>query len=277
MIHYIDKDFGCNRCSDGISYPSKFITALLSQLDVIFKTEYKDEWTDGRKYDYFIKDYKLIIEVHGLQHYKGGFERANGRNLSEEQTNDKYKQKLAYQNGYSDSNYIVLDCRKSNVDWIRNSVMNSKLPQVLNFNESDIDWMFCDKCANNSRIIEICKMWNSGSYRNTEEIAQKLGLSRGTVIGVLNRGRRLNMTSYNGNNEVLVTLRQNAENKKRKVYQYDKNANLIKIWNSIIEASNILKLHSTGIINCCKGRQKAYGGYMWKYADEVDIDLAMAN
>lgn len=269
--------FGCNRCSDGLSYPSKFITALLSQLDITFKTEYKDQWTDNRRYDYFIKDYKLIIEIHGLQHYEGGFDRAGGKNLSEEYENDKYKQKLAYQNGYNDSNYIVLDCRMSNVDYIKNSVMNSKLPQIFNFNESDIDWIFCDKCANNSRIIDICKMWNSGLYNNTEGIAQKLGLCRSTVIKSLNKGKQLNMTDYDGQNELLVTLQQNSENNKRKVCQYDKYGNLIKIWDSITEVSNILKSNSSGIVNCCRGRLETSGGYIWRYVDEINTDLAIAN
>lgn len=262
--------FGCNRCSDGLSYPSKFITALLSQLNVTFKTEYEDEWTNSRRYDYYIEDYKCIIEAHGLQHYEGGFERAGGKNLSQEQINDKYKQELAFSNGYSDSNYVVLDCRKSNIDWIRNSVMNSKLPQILNFSDSDIDWLYCDKCANNSRIIEICKMWNSRLYKNTKEIAQKLEIHRSTVIRALNKGKVQNITDYDGNNELCVTLQQNSKIKRRRVYQYNKNGKLIKIWDSIAEASSALKLKSPNIINCCKGKQKTCGGYIWKYEDEVD-------
>ena len=263
--------FGCNRCSDGLSYPSKFITALLSQLNVTFETEYEDEWSNGRRYDYRIENYKCIIEAHGLQHYEGGFDRAGGKNLSQEQANDKYKRELAFLNGYSKSNYVVLDCRKSNIDWIRNSVMNSKLPQILNFKDSDIDWLYCDKCANNSRIIEICKMWNSGLYKNTEEIAKKLGIHRSTVIRALNRGKVQNITDYNGNNELCAALQQNSKIKRRKVFQYNKNGELIKLWDSIAEASSILKLKSPNIINCCKGKQKTCGGYIWRYADEVDL------
>ena len=57
----------------------------------------------------------------------------------------------------------------------------------------------------------------------------------------------------------------------RKVAQYDKDMNLIKVWESISEASKELGLQRSGIIEVCKqGKQKTCGGYIWKYADEVD-------
>ena len=41
---------------------------------------------------------------------------------------------------------------------------------------------------------------------------------------------------------------------------------IIKIYNSIIEASKELKINRTGISKCCRGRLKTSGGYIWKYA-----------
>lgn len=62
----------------------------------------------------------------------------------------------------------------------------------------------------------------------------------------------------------------------RKVAQYDKDMNLIKIWESISEASKELGLQCSGIIEVCKqGKQKTCGGYIWRYADEIyDIKSA---
>ena len=149
--------------------------------------------------------------------------------------------------------------------------MNSNLPKILGFSDKDIDWLYCDKCANNSRVVEICKMWNSGLYKNTEEIACQLGIHRCTVIRALNKGSIQNMTRYDGNKEVLRTLQQNSKIKRRKICQYNKDGKLLKIWNSITEISSSLKLKSPNIINCCKGKQKTCGGYIWKYADEVEM------
>lgn len=53
----------------------------------------------------------------------------------------------------------------------------------------------------------------------------------------------------------------------RKVIQYDKNNNYIKIWNSIKEAESYYKIHN--IIGCCRGLYKTSGGYVWKYENEV--------
>ena len=55
------------------------------------------------------------------------------------------------------------------------------------------------------------------------------------------------------------------EKNKRKVYQYTKDGNLIREWNSIIEAANELGLNSPNIIACCNNRQKTCGGYGWSY------------
>lgn len=58
-----------------------------------------------------------------------------------------------------------------------------------------------------------------------------------------------------------------CEKNKVKVDQFDLNGNYIKTWNSIQEASSFYNLScSSGIIKCCKGKQKTAGNYIWKYA-----------
>lgn len=49
-----------------------------------------------------------------------------------------------------------------------------------------------------------------------------------------------------------------------KVAQYDKNMNLIKIWNSILEAGKILNIPTGNISNCINGKRKSCGGFIWK-------------
>jgi len=51
----------------------------------------------------------------------------------------------------------------------------------------------------------------------------------------------------------------------KKVYQYDKNGNLIKEWESITQATLELK-YSAGIISMvCNGKIKTAGGFIWKF------------
>lgn len=53
--------------------------------------------------------------------------------------------------------------------------------------------------------------------------------------------------------------------KARKVEQYDLENNFIKLWYSIIDASNDLKIDSSSISAVCKEKRKTAGGYIWKY------------
>lgn len=52
---------------------------------------------------------------------------------------------------------------------------------------------------------------------------------------------------------------------KKKIYQYDMQENLIKIWNGLREAARDLSLYETNISKACKGKIKSTGGYIWRY------------
>lgn len=52
----------------------------------------------------------------------------------------------------------------------------------------------------------------------------------------------------------------------KKVNQYDLQGNFIKTWDSSLIAENKLNIgHHIG--ECCKGKRKTTGGYIWKYKD----------
>ena len=83
---------------------------------------------------------------------------------------------------------------------------------------------------------------------------------------------------HGGNNSKLseASKRQMSESHKgrfagsnnpaaRKVAQYDKNNNLIKVWDYARQASEVLGIQNTNISACCRGRLKTAGGFMWKY------------
>lgn len=73
--------------------------------------------------------------------------------------------------------------------------------------------------------------------------------------------------SYNETN-----IENNLLNKKsirkqplRKVVQYDKNGNMIKIYDSASDASKELLISTESIRNCCRGKRSTYNGFIWKY------------
>ena len=65
-----------------------------------------------------------------------------------------------------------------------------------------------------------------------------------------------------------VQKRRSAQSQKV-INQFDLNGNLIKRWNSILEAKTALNLKS--ISACCRRKQKTAGGYIWKYADDNNL------
>lgn len=175
------RGFSCDNCGKRISYPERFIKSFLDQLNVEYKREYSPIWANGKRYDFYLKDYDCIIETHGLQHYEGGFERKNGRNVEQEQENDEYKSSLALNNNIS--NYIIIDCKKSEKNYIKQSIIQSDLFNLLNVKE--IDW---DECSINSlkNISEETYLLKQQNPNYTvRQIARILNISPSSVSNYL--------------------------------------------------------------------------------------------
>jgi len=253
-IYYLRiKGFGCPKCSDGISYPEKFMINLLEQLSLNFKFQLSKtifDWCNGYKYDLYLDTINCIIETHGIQHYEENHFRDL---LNKTQENDRDKKQLASNNGIN--NYIVLDCRRSTIEWIKNSVMNSGLPQLLNFKEADIDWIICHKSACLTIIKKACDLWNNG-VKDTFKISTILKHSRGTVIRYLHQGAELGWCDYISKEE-------------QKKY-YNSISKILgvrviclttgEVFDSQREASRKYNIKcSSSISGCCNGR-KEYAG-----------------
>lgn len=59
--------------------------------------------------------------------------------------------------------------------------------------------------------------------------------------------------------------------KSKTVLQFDKNGNFIKEWPSISEAARIINISTGNIVKCCKGKQKTYKGFIWKYKEKEAV------
>lgn len=57
------------------------------------------------------------------------------------------------------------------------------------------------------------------------------------------------------------------------VYQLDIDGNIIKKWESIRKAHKELKIAYASIVNCCKGIYNTGGGYVWKYANNLEKEV----
>lgn len=214
LISWVSYDgLSCKKCGDGVSYPNKFVYNFIEQLSTLhqargrrfeFTPEKKFQWSmnvehenqrlAGKKiYDMFIDTYNIIIENHGDYHYARGFNGIKSAySLEEVQANDIIKQSLAISNGIQESHYIILNCYKSDMEYIKNSIMSSGLPMLLDFTEDDIDWNKCNEFATSSRVYEACCYWNDG-IKDYRMIASLMKMHHGTIARYIRKGRELNI------------------------------------------------------------------------------------
>ena len=257
-------------CGDGVSYPEKFMYSVLSQLNIKFETQYSPEWLNSKqKYDFYLSDYNTIIETHGEQHYKDS---NRGRTLQEEQENDRIKEELALNNGIK--NYIVIDCRKSEINWIKEQILNSDLVKL--FDLSTVNWDKCNEFALKNLVKEVCDYWHEHREINGEDITTKdvskiFGLNKSTIRNYFKKGKQLGWCNYNPKEESKLIKYKTGGNNKKSVYCIELN----KTFQSLTEASNYCKVSKTCICEYLKGKQKSAGKLPdgtklhWQYVEQA--------
>ena len=55
----------------------------------------------------------------------------------------------------------------------------------------------------------------------------------------------------------------------KKILQFTKSGEFINEWPSAMEASRQIGIVQPSICNCCNGKYKSAGGYIWKYAEDL--------
>lgn len=178
--------FGCPNCGDGVSYPNKFIRAMLDQLNVDFEPEYHEKWCKSYFYDcYFeLNDNKYVIEMDGNFHYSD--HQFEGRSLEKTLETDRIKDELADKNGVI---MIRIDSRESDADYISNSIKNSLLSEL--FDLSLIDWEECDKTAMKNLVKECCLFYEQHKYEMPfKEIAKTMHVGKLTLYKYILKGNK---------------------------------------------------------------------------------------
>ena len=241
-------------CKDSISYPEKFIYSVLLQLNEPFEYQISKltfPWIGKYKYDFYLPNYNTILEVHGIQHYE----------FEDVIENDNLKRELAIHNGV---NYIELDCRFSDCDYIKNALLNSKLSKVLNFEY--IDWNECNNFSKKNLCKEICEHFASGE--SVTNLAIEYKISKNSIRRMLHVGNEIGLCSYDGKKENKLSSVNNENNvKETSIYTIDgnyigtyKSAKYIADHSEEI-VGKVLKVNS--IYDCCNGRIKQYKGYVF--------------
>lgn len=273
---YKNKSISCS-CGDGYSYPEKIMVDLLNQLNINFMTQLSKttfEWCGKYKYDFYLPYYNIIIETHGRQHYD---ENTNFKmSLREVQENDKYKKDLALNNNIK--KYIIIDCSKSDIDYIRNNIFNSALSYIFDLNM--VDWVSCEKFATTSNIIkDVCYYWkNKNENESTKDLMKKFNLHKVTVINYLKKGTKLGWCEYDGKLEMTKSGEKYGKICGKEVEVFEDNISL-----GVFESCSELARRSQEIFGVCLdsamisavaiGRRKTHKGYVFKYLSEDNVGV----
>jgi len=194
-----DGYFPCPFCSHTYSYPERFLSAVFDQLGVSYCHDIALPWSQGKRYDFVIGD-TIICETHGAQHYNPDGQFHADLSFDTMVTNDAFKRQLAADNGID--HYIVLDCRKSRLDFIRDSILSSDLSNLFDF--SKIDWNACEKSCFSNSDYRFVESYNLG-ITSTFKIAEEHGVNRYTVLRALKRAAASGLCNYDPHEALLAS------------------------------------------------------------------------
>jgi hypothetical protein len=230
----------CDVCSDNISYPEKFMSNILNQLNIEYIRQYQPDWAKPYFYDFYFQldNKQYIIEMDGAFHYSKNFKT---RSLDEIQNIDHIKDNMALKNNHT---IIRVDCNYKSItnrcEYITKNICDSYLKNI--FNLSIVDFKSCNLYAQSSLVKMVSDKWNNG-LKNYEDLADIFKVSDVTV-----------------RNYILIAI---------KIGLISETYEEIKAMNSShrgILLGNKVKCNETGeIFNSYKEADRKYGSYICAY------------
>lgn len=270
---YGQHSIGCS-CSYKNSYPEKIMYSILKQLDEKFDTQYYPNWCKfidyNNKdkvrrgyYDFKLENNSFIIETDGGWHKKNN--NLSGQTKEESKYIDDEKDRLALENGYD---VIRIDCEKSNLEFIKQNIIDSKLNELYDL--SKIDWNKCEEFASSNLVKIACDYKKNSPDMSINDICVIVGKSIAVVREYLKKGAKLGWCDYDPKEEIEKSSRLQGVANRRQVSIF-KNGNKLGIFPSCAELSRQseklfgVKLHANNISRNCRDN-KTYKGFTFMYS-----------
>lgn len=231
VSNLINRGISCFICSRKTSYPELFFSAYNEVMNLNFKPQQRFEDFEGYIFDFVNYEKRVIVETHGVAHYKKDHSWHERTHKS-----DMAKRKYCKENNWT---LIELDCRKSEFNHIKNSINESN--EILTSINAKNTKKILKIIKKNKRynINEIIKMYQEDKL-TTYQIGNKIGVSYDAVNNILRRNN--------------IKLRAGGS-KKKQVKCITTNI----VYNSITEASVKTGASSGHITEVCKGKRKSAG------------------
>lgn len=279
---YIIKKFGfrCPHCSIGYSYGEKFFINFLDMMNIEHITQYSSKdakWCKKYRYDFYLKKYDCIIEVHGMQHYKD----TTWSSYDEIHKNDLDKKDLAQKHV---KYYIVIDARKSESDYIKQSILSSELNQLLSLSSYNTDafWKEIHSKSIIPFIKEIAEKYNNYS-KDVSELSELFHFSKPTIRYYLKEASLLNLCDYDPNYNIEKTLKDNHANNSERDSKPLKCLEDSRVFRNARVLQNIsIDLYNTNldfraISMACNGKLKSYKNLHFSFISRNEFNRTKDN
>lgn len=265
---YATHSIGCS-CSDGYSYPNKYMFNVLEQLEKqhhirSFNNEWSPSWIGNKRFDFKIEKMDgvlIIIEMdgalgHGRKSIDKNIEPRNLKNI------DEWKDRKAKERNIKV--YRIPSLISSS------EYLSEQITMIIGeiFDLGNIDWNQAAEFAQSNLVKEVCSFYKEHNSLSIDELADHFNIHRSTALRYVKRGEKLGWCAYNyqrlyENRKKSSAAASIASRKSVACYNFD--GELIKVYDSIKEASIKENVSTTAIINCCKGKTKKCKNMNWKY------------
>lgn len=118
--------------------------------------------------------------------------------------------------------------------------------------------------SENLQVNHINGIKTDNRLENLEMVTAKENMQKAVSIGLFEKVRKINRENAIKNNLSKYHVLAN-EAVKKKVAKYDKENNLLEIYESISEASRKTGIAITSISYCANGKRKTGGGFIWHF------------